>query len=49
VHAVYGREGQPCMRCSAPLLGIRLQGRATVFCQSCQDLSTRPTAVSRPR
>ncbi len=49
VHAVYGREGQPCTRCSAPLLGIRLQGRATVFCPSCQDLSTRPTSLSRPR
>ncbi|MFM1866986.1 MAG: hypothetical protein RL591_394 [Planctomycetota bacterium] len=40
VHAVYGREGQPCLRCSAQLQGLRLQGRATVFCPHCQDLST---------
>jgi formamidopyrimidine-DNA glycosylase len=40
VHAAYGREGQPCLRCGTILLGLRLQGRATVFCPRCQDLST---------
>jgi len=40
-HAVYGHAGEPCPRCGAPLEGIRLQARATVFCPRCQDLSTR--------
>jgi formamidopyrimidine-DNA glycosylase len=39
-HQAYGREGLPCRRCDEPLEGIRLQGRATVFCPRCQDLST---------
>jgi formamidopyrimidine-DNA glycosylase len=39
-HAVYGRSGEPCPRCDTPLEGLRLQGRATVFCPRCQDLST---------
>lgn len=33
---VYGREGQPCVRCEAPLKGIRLGQRATVYCSHCQ-------------
>lgn len=39
-HAAYGRDGLPCFRCGATLLGTRLQGRATVHCPRCQDLST---------
>jgi formamidopyrimidine-DNA glycosylase len=43
-HAVYGRDGQPCLTCGAPLEGIRVVARATVFCPQCQprgqDLST---------
>ena len=39
-HAAYGREGAPCLRCGVVLVGLRLQGRATVFCPRCQDLST---------
>jgi formamidopyrimidine-DNA glycosylase len=34
--AVYGREGQPCLRCGAPVKR-RVQGqRATYFCSHCQ-------------
>lgn len=33
---VYDREGQPCPVCSSRLTGIRLGGRATVFCSKCQ-------------
>jgi formamidopyrimidine-DNA glycosylase len=33
---VYGRGGQPCLNCGRPLTLIRLGGRATVFCRSCQ-------------
>lgn len=33
---VYGRGGEKCEKCGAPLQKIRLSGRATVFCQNCQ-------------
>jgi formamidopyrimidine-DNA glycosylase len=33
---VYGRSGQPCLRCGTPLLGTRLAGRGTVYCRKCQ-------------
>jgi formamidopyrimidine-DNA glycosylase len=33
---VYGRTGEPCVRCSAPLQRVRLAGRSTHFCPSCQ-------------
>jgi formamidopyrimidine-DNA glycosylase len=33
----YGREGQPCFRCGARLIGTHaIDGRATVFCARCQ-------------
>ena len=35
--AVYGREGQPCPRCDARLVGTHaVDGRTTVFCAWCQ-------------
>ena len=35
--AAYGREGEPCRRCGARLIGTRaIDGRATVFCARCQ-------------
>jgi formamidopyrimidine-DNA glycosylase len=33
---VYGRGGRPCFGCGRPLTLVRLGGRATVFCRSCQ-------------
>lgn len=33
---VYGRGGRPCLRCGRTLTLIRLGGRATVFCRTCQ-------------
>jgi formamidopyrimidine-DNA glycosylase len=33
---VYGRGGEACVNCLASLQEIRLGGRATVFCGSCQ-------------
>jgi len=40
IHRVYGRGGEPCVRCEAKIESIRLQGRTTAFCPRCQDLST---------
>jgi len=33
---VYGRAGEPCLRCGRPLSVVRLAGRTTVFCRRCQ-------------
>jgi formamidopyrimidine-DNA glycosylase len=33
---VYGKQGQACPRCSAPLEDLSLGGRQTVFCPQCQ-------------
>jgi formamidopyrimidine-DNA glycosylase len=35
-HAVYGREGDPCVHCSTPIRKIVLAGRGTHFCPRCQ-------------
>ncbi len=35
--AVYGRAGEPCLRCGRRLVGTHaVDGRSTVFCHSCQ-------------
>lgn len=34
--AVYGRTGEPCLRCQAPIERIVLGGRSTHFCPHCQ-------------
>jgi formamidopyrimidine-DNA glycosylase len=34
--AVYGREGQPCLRCALPVRRIVQGQRATYFCPQCQ-------------
>lgn len=33
---VYGREGEPCVRCGGPIARIVQGGRSTFFCPSCQ-------------
>ena len=33
---VYGRAGEPCFTCGRPLALIRIAGRSTVFCRTCQ-------------
>jgi formamidopyrimidine-DNA glycosylase len=33
---VYGRDGEPCLRCGAPLEKTRIGGRGTWFCGVCQ-------------
>jgi len=34
---IYGREGQPCPKCSEELKSVRLGGRGTVWCPGCQN------------
>lgn len=33
---VYGKTGDPCPNCSAPIRHVRLAGRASFFCPGCQ-------------
>jgi formamidopyrimidine-DNA glycosylase len=35
---VYGRDGEPCERCGTPIEKIRVAGRGTWYCPSCQQL-----------
>ncbi len=35
-HQVYGREDEPCLSCGRPIKKIRVGGRGTHFCPSCQ-------------
>ena len=51
---VYGREGQPCPRCGAPIRRIVISGRSSFFCPRCQTRlrrrrrrAPRRVAVSR--
>jgi formamidopyrimidine-DNA glycosylase len=40
---VYGRTGEPCLRCRTLIVRIRLAGRSTHFCPQCQALQENPT------
>jgi formamidopyrimidine-DNA glycosylase len=33
----YGRAGEPCPRCKAPIRGVVTQGRGTFYCPKCQS------------
>jgi formamidopyrimidine-DNA glycosylase len=35
--AVYGRDGEPCVRCGTPIEKIRTAGRGTWYCPRCQS------------
>jgi formamidopyrimidine-DNA glycosylase len=37
-HRVYGREGEPCRRCRAPIERILAASRSTHFCPRCQPI-----------
>jgi formamidopyrimidine-DNA glycosylase len=39
---VYGRGGEPCERCGTPIEKIRVAGRGTWYCPSCQRLEAVP-------
>jgi formamidopyrimidine-DNA glycosylase len=51
---VYGRGGEPCVRCGTPIDKIRVAGRGTWYCPSCQrrgyaasSSSSRPSRSRR--
>jgi endonuclease-8 len=49
-HFVYGREGQPCKRCGAPVV-MRRQGdlaRSTYYCGPCQGVSVQDRTRTTP-
>ena len=33
---VYGREGEPCRRCRAPVAKVRFANKPLYFCEACQ-------------
>jgi formamidopyrimidine-DNA glycosylase len=35
-HRVYGREGEPCLVCAAPIQRVVIGGRSSHFCPKCQ-------------
>lgn len=48
---VYGRTAQPCRRCRRPIRRLRLAGRSTHFCPTCQPLRVKkgPPSAARPK
>lgn len=37
-HAVYGREGHPCLCCGLPIQRVTVEARSLYFCRFCQPL-----------
>jgi formamidopyrimidine-DNA glycosylase len=35
-HRVYGREGEPCLECKAPIKRVVIAGRSSHYCPNCQ-------------
>jgi formamidopyrimidine-DNA glycosylase len=35
-HRVYGREGEPCLKCNTPIKRIVIGGRSSHYCPKCQ-------------
>jgi formamidopyrimidine-DNA glycosylase len=48
VAAVYGRVGLTCHRCGSEIVKIRVAGRGTSLCPSCQDCSGRAVELCDP-
>jgi formamidopyrimidine-DNA glycosylase len=44
---VYGRTGEPCPRCKAAIVRIRLAGRSTHYCPRCQRAELERTVTRR--
>lgn len=47
--AVYGREGEPCIACGSPIVKIRVAGRGTHLCPTCQRRPRRRRTVRATR
>ncbi len=43
---VYGRGGEPCRRCGSPIAKMRVGGRGTWYCSTCQPLEPPQAASS---
>ena len=48
LHA-YGREGEPCDRCGAPMRRVAFMNRSSYFCPVCQPVPAAPAAPRSPR
>lgn len=48
-HAVYGRTGEPCVTCDAPIECMRLAGRSSHYCPTCQNGSPRGMQRTRSK
>jgi formamidopyrimidine-DNA glycosylase len=46
---VYGRGGEPCERCGTPIDKIRVAGRGTWYCPTCQRAASAPQAAPKGR
>ena len=46
LHA-YGREGEPCDRCGAPMRRVAFMNRSSYFCPVCQPAPRRRRAAVR--
>ncbi len=46
---VYGRDGEPCLRCGTPIDKIRVGGRGTWYCPNCQRQAASRSARSPSR
>jgi formamidopyrimidine-DNA glycosylase len=46
---VYGRTGEPCLTCATAIACLRLSGRASHYCPSCQRAGSRSRRPSKPR
>ncbi len=46
---VFNRTGEPCYVCSTPIVKIRVGGRGTHYCPTCQRLPRKPTPPARAR
>ena len=44
----YGREGEPCGRCGAPIRRMAFMNRSSYFCPACQPAPRRPRRVVQP-
>jgi formamidopyrimidine-DNA glycosylase len=49
VAAVYGRTGQPCLRCGTPIVKSTVAGRGTHVCPSCQIAPRRRPSAGVPQ